>query len=223
MTHADEAAAPLLGRWPPAARGGLTWVARVELVDAGAWLDDRAREVKAAAALAPTVAERMLASVEGEVSFAAGPDAALRGEFAAVKGFLEGQAVAAAIELGHLGEMWQRVREDAREVFDQLGALLEGGEIVTHGERGRLAARSAVDWSGDITTAWRPSLRGWEVALHRENVGLALRAREAALAGIASAARGAARLAALIAAPAPTAASLTLPIAWRYLRRLWRE
>lgn len=221
MKHDDQGAAPLLGQWIPAAQG-LTWVARVELVDAGTWLNDQEREVTAAAALAPTLAERMLASVEGEVSFAAGPDAALRSEFAAIKGFLEGQAVAAAAELGHVGELWQRVREDAHEVFDQLGALLEGGEIVTHGEGGRLVARSAVDWSGDITTAWRPGLRAWEVALHRENVGLALRAREAALAGIASAARGAARLAALIAAPAPTAASLMLPIAWRYLRRLWR-
>lgn len=222
MSEAHELGGPLLGRWAPDA-GALTWVARVARDEAETWLSGQHTQIAAAAALARELPDRMLASATGEVPFAEGPDAALRAEFSAVKGFLEGQVVSIAANLGALSDLWQRARWDAGDVFDQLGALLQGGLIETHSEAHRLVARSMVDWSGDISTAWSPGARAWEVALHRANLDLALRAREAALAGIAAAARGAARLAAVIAAPAPTAAALTLPLAWRYLRRLWRS
>lgn len=238
-----DSPAPLLGRWLPTADGGIAWTASVDRDGALAWLVGHDRKISAAAALVPRLEARMLGAVDGaddfeivieaeptvlevdiDVSFTAGadPDAALRSEFAAVRAFAEGRLAALRLkDLDTLGALWQRARLDAGDVFDQAGALLQGGPIETRTAGGRLVATTMTDWSGDLSTAWLPGLDAWEVALHRENVGLALRAREAALDGIAAAARGAARLAALIAAPAPTAAAMTLPIAWRYLRRLW--
>jgi hypothetical protein len=239
-----DSPAPLLGRWLPTEGGGIAWVATVDRDGALAWLIGHGRKISAAAALVPRLEARMLGAVDGaddfeivieaeaptvlevdiDVSFTAGadPDAALRSEFAAVRAFAEGRLAALKLkDLDTLGALWQRARLDAGDVFDQAGALLQGGPIETHTAAGRRIATTMTDWSGDLSTAWLPRLDAWEVALHRENVALALRAREAALDGIAAAARGAARLAALIAAPAPTAAAMTLPIAWRYLRRLW--
>lgn len=224
---------PLLGRWLPADGGGIAWVASVARDEATDWLKGHDRKISAAAALAPRLEARMLGAVAGaraaeieeielDMSFSAeaDPDVALRREFAAARAFAEDR-LAALTSAGALGALWQRVRLDAGDIFEQAGALLQGGTIDTHTDAGQAVARTVADWTGDLSTAWRPGLRAWEVALHRENVALALRAREAALLGIAAAARGAAQLAVLVAAPAPTAAAMTLPLAWRYLRRLW--
>lgn len=240
MPTADPSRGPLLGRWAPGPAGALAWVARVARDEADTWLSGHVRQIAAAAALAPRLEARMLGAVAGStveefdvdladdefdvaLDFTAGadPDAALRREFTAVRAFAEGR-LTAAVHLGDaLAGVWQRARLDAGDLFEQAGALLQGGAVETHTAAGRRVAVTAVDWSGDLATAWTPGLAAWEVDLHHGNVGLALRAREVALDGIAAAARGAARLAALIAAPAPTAAAITLPLAWRYLRRLW--
>lgn len=224
---------PLLGQWLPTDGGRLAWVASLARHEADAWLSGHDRKISAAADLAPRLTTRMLDAIAGarpadveeieiDLSFAAvetDPDGALRREFAAVRELAEGR-LAALRHLETLSVLWRRVRGDAGDVFEQAGALLEGGAIETHTDE-RRCALTVADWSGDLSTAWRPGLAAWEALLHRENVALALRAREAALLGIAAAARGAAQLAALIAAPAPTAAAMTLPLAWRYLRRLW--
>lgn len=212
----------LLAAWETGPAGALRWVAELELDQAEAWLARHMYVVADAAALARRLEDRMLAAVSAEHGAADSPEAALRLEFEAARGLLEGRAPALLrAASGALHGLWHRARGDAADVFDQLGLLLEGGAIETRGADGRYVARTMVDWSGDLQTVWTPGRAGWEVALHRESVAVALRAREAALDGVAAAARGAARLTALVAAPAQTAAVMTLPLAWRYLRRLW--
>jgi hypothetical protein len=211
----------LLARWE-SLPGALRWVADVGADEAEAWLAGQMYAVADAAALADRLEPRMLAAVADSHVSGDSPEAHLRAEFAAARDFLEGRPDALlGVVSGALTGLWQRARVDAADVFDQLGLLLDGGSIETRGAAGKPVATTMVDREGDLRTVWTSGLPPWQVALHRQNVAVALRARAAALDGLAAAARGAARLTALIAAPASTAAVMTLPIAWRYLRRLW--
>lgn len=222
MTAADHSSGErLLARWE-SLPGALRWVADVGPDQAEAWLAAQMYTVADAAALARRLEARMLAAVgESHVSKDS-PEAHLHAEFDVARCFLEGRASTfLGVVSGALGGLWERTRLDASDVFDQLGLLLDGGSIETRGANSKNAATTMVDREGDLRTVWTPGLPAWQRKLHLENVAVALRAREAALDGVAAAARGAARLTALIAAPAQTAAIMTLPIAWRYLRRLW--
>lgn len=219
MTAAAHTAERLLARWE-SLPGALRWVADLGPDDAEAWLARQMYTVADAAALAGRLEARMVAAVgESHVS-GDSPEAHLHAEFDAARCFLEGRASTLLhLVSGAFSGLWHRARLDASDIFDQLGLLLDGGTIETRA--GRRVAVTTVDGEGDLRTVWAPGLPAWQEALHRENVAVALRARQAALDGLAAAARGAARLTALIACPASTAAVMTLPIAWRYLRRLW--
>lgn len=211
----------LLARWE-SLPGALRWVADVGPDEADAWLAAQMYAVADAADLAVRLEPRMLAAVGQSHVSGDSPETHLHAEFDAARCFLEGRASSVLhLVSGALSGLWERARLDAADVFDQLGLLLDGGTIETRGGAGRPVATTIVGREGDLRTAWTPDLPAWQRALHRQNVAVALRARETALGGVAAAARGAARLTALIAAPASTAAVMTLPIAWRYLRRLW--
>jgi hypothetical protein len=75
-----------------------------------------------------------------------------------------------------------------------------------------------VDWTGDMNTAWKPAISPEERILHQRSLALALKSRIALLRIIMTTAQGAAKIAALIAAPG--GALLALPAAWKYVQQL---
>jgi hypothetical protein len=105
-----------------------------------------------------------------------------------------------------------------RQVVDRLlGQVLHLARVETR-QQGTLIASSLVDWTGDMNTAWKPAISPEERILHQRSLALALKSRIALLRIIMTTAQGAAKIAALIAAPG--GALLALPAAWKYVQQL---
>jgi hypothetical protein len=105
-----------------------------------------------------------------------------------------------------------------RQAVDRLlGQVLHLARVETR-QQGTLIASSLVDWTGDMNTAWKPAILPEERILHQRSLALALKSRIALLRIIMTTVQGAAKIAALIAAPG--GALLALPAAWKYVQQL---
>ncbi len=82
----------------------------------------------------------------------------------------------------------------------------------------QLIAHSLVSWKGDTDTSWGQALLAEQRSLHLRSLALAVRSRLVLLKMFVTAAQGAAKIAALVAAPG--GALLALPAAWKYLNAL---
>jgi hypothetical protein len=98
-----------------------------------------------------------------------------------------------------------------------LGQVLHLARVETR-QQGALLASSLVDWTGDLGTTWGEAASAEERGLHQRSLALALKSRIALLRIIMTTTQGAAKIAALIAAPG--GALLALPAAWKYVGQL---
>jgi hypothetical protein len=115
------------------------------------------------------------------------------------------------------GDVSDAIAELRQAVDRLLGQVLHLARVETR-QQGTLLASSLVDWTGDLDTAWKPAVSPEEQILHQRSLALALKARIALLRIIMTTAQGAAKIAALIAAPG--GALLALPAAWKYVQQL---
>jgi hypothetical protein len=115
------------------------------------------------------------------------------------------------------GEVGEAVAQLQQAVDGLLGQVLHLARVETR-QQGTLLASTLVGWTGVMDTAWGEEASAEERALHQRSLALALKARIALLRIILTTTQGAAKIAALIAAPG--GALLALPAAWRYVQAL---
>jgi hypothetical protein len=115
------------------------------------------------------------------------------------------------------GEVGDAIAQLRQAVDNLLGQVLHLARVETR-QQGALLASSLVDWTGDLDTTWGETVSVEEQSLHQRSLALALRARIALLRIIMTTTQGAAKIAALIAAPG--GAFLALPAAWKYVQQL---
>ena len=116
----------------------------------------------------------------------------------------------------------------ARESLDQLRRMVDNllGQVLYMAQvETRLGevflARSLVSWRGDLDTTWGEATSSDQAPLHQRSLRLALASRLAMLRVMITATQGAAKIAALIAAPG--GALLALPAAWKYVNQILSE
>jgi len=118
------------------------------------------------------------------------------------------------------GELKDALAQLQKMVDGLLGQLLHLARVETR-QQGELLASTLVSWKGDVDTTWGHGLTSDQNALHRRSLALALQARIALLHILMTTTQGAAKIAALIAAPG--GALLALPAAWKYISKLLSE
>lgn len=96
-------------------------------------------------------------------------------------------------------------------------ALLHLAWVETH-IGSQLLARTVVDWSGDLDTAWGRDIGGEGFEYHRRSLALALASRITLLNTLSITTRAAVKLSVLIATPG--AQLLALPAAWKYVNQI---
>jgi len=110
---------------------------------------------------------------------------------------------------------------EIRQAVDRLLQLLLHLAWVETQVQGQLVARTVVDWSGDLGTAWQLATTEELFDLHRRALRLALAARLTMLRTLIVVTQGAVKLSALIATPG--GALLALPVAWKYVNQVLSE
>lgn len=104
-------------------------------------------------------------------------------------------------------------------VVERLVTALSFYAVVETRLAGRLAARTAIAWSGDAHTVWPAGPAADQLALHARSLRLTLASRAALTRTFFVAAQGAAKLAAALALPG-VGALAALPIAWKFINQV---
>ncbi len=214
----------------PASRWSLELPAKPE--EAEAALAQAETQLRATQALLDEAPDRLDAFVSRLQS---GTDAHFSIESFAVEG-VPGQPAEADLlpwieyfEPGQISFDGQGITQgQAKEALDQLRQMIDGlvGQIlylaqVETRQGGALLARSLVNWKGDLDTSWGEAISPEQHDLHQRSLALALASRIAMLRVIMTTTQGAAKIAALIAAPG--GALLALPAAWKYVSKILSE
>ena len=117
---------------------------------------------------------------------------------------------------------------ERRQTQDQWKSFLgQVNRMVSHYARveteiaGALVGQTAVGWTGDLNTIWKPDITAPSMRLHHQSVHLALASRIALLRMVVVIGTGAANLAVKLSIPG--AQLLVLPAAWRFVQDVLRE
>jgi hypothetical protein len=121
-----------------------------------------------------------------------------------------------------LGELVPEEMVDASQQFRGVIAglsrmLLHLAWVETH-QKGHLLARTVVNWSGDMDTAWGWGITREQFEYHHRSLALALASRITLLNTLSITTRAAVKLSVLIATPG--ASLLALPAAWKYVNQI---
>ena len=110
---------------------------------------------------------------------------------------------------------WGVLRQRLQDLFDTVNRQLLHFVWVDSNLEGRLAARTVVAWSGDLSTCCRPGLTPEQVAAHQRSLTLALASRSANLRVVVSVAQMAAKIA--LAVTTPLGPVQALALAWEFV------
>jgi hypothetical protein len=115
----------------------------------------------------------------------------------------------------------QAASQQFRQVTGNLWRLLVHFAWVETQLQGDLLARTVVNWTGDMETAWRPQVLPEEHALHLRALKLALASRITLLRLFIIVTQSATKISVLIATPG--GAILALPAAWKFVNKVLAE
>jgi hypothetical protein len=115
----------------------------------------------------------------------------------------------------------QAASQQFRQVTENLLHLLVNFAWVETQLQGSLLARTVVNWTGDMQTAWRPEVLPGELALHFRSLKLALASRITLLRLFIIVTQSATKISVLIATPG--GAVLALPAAWKFVNNVLAE
>ena len=151
------------------------------------------------------------------VSFAA-PTAGPEAELIARLGALE-----SPVSFGLFGgeDKEQQIRDQWKSFLAQTSNMVSHYARVETDIAGALVGHTAVGWTGDFNTIWKPDITAQSMRLHRQSVHLALASRIALLRMVVVVGTGAANLAVKLSIPG--AQLLVLPAAWRFVQDVSRE
>ena len=120
------------------------------------------------------------------------------------------------------------VEAERRQTQDQWKSFLgQVNRMVSHYARveteiaGALVGHTAIGWTGDFNTVWKPDITAPSMRLHHQSVHLALASRIALLRMVVVVGTGAANLAVKLSIPG--AQLLALPAAWKFVQDVLRE
>lgn len=238
--EAPAGGADLLGLWAASAAEPVSFAVpgRAPAAEAPVWSVDLAADpVQAAQAL--EAAQRQVAAAEAALGEAAARLAALaERESGAVSFAAEALPAPERTALDDLAALRQARGEvsfgppDAQSaaaqaeaergfaaVLERLVTAVSFYAVVETRLAGRLAARTAIAWSGDAHTVWQAGPAAGQQALHARSLRLALASRAALTRTFFVAAQGAAKLAAALAVPG-VGALAALPIAWKFINQV---
>ncbi len=133
---------------------------------------------------------------------------------------LEPTGVSYGLELLPISD-FKEARQQFQQITEKLLRLLLHFAWVETELQGRLLARTAVNWSGDMDTAWATGTLADQYALHYRSLKLALASRITMLRMFIIVTQGAAKLSVLIATPG--GALLALPAAWKFINNVFTE
>jgi hypothetical protein len=151
------------------------------------------------------------------VSFAA-PTAGPEAELISSLGALE-----SPVSFGLLGgeDKEQQIRDQWKSFLAQISNMVSHYARVETEIAGALVGHTAIGWTGDFNTIWKPDITAPSMRLHHQSVHLALASRIALLRMVVVVGTGAANLAVKLSIPG--AQLLALPAAWKFVQDVLRE